>query len=192
MKKLFLTAFGCLLILPFSSCTHRLTDFTVISTKNYPIEDNRNLKVENTRVKGKDLKHTILFVPLGVPNLKEALDKAIEGTPGCVGLANGVVKSSGWNVILYGQSSYIVEGNPIVLHEGESNLTQQQVNSLRNQTQTQGQQSQGSVMFYHQVSGTETLASIAQQYNVTIADIIKWNKLSSSKVKVGDKLLIYL
>jgi LysM repeat protein len=192
MKKLLLAALGCLLILPFSSCTHRLTDFTVISTKNYPIEENRNLKVENTRVKGKDLKHTVLFIPLGVPNLKEALDKAIEKTPGCVGLANGVVKSSGWSVLLYGQSSYIVEGNPIVLQDGESNLTQQQVNSLRNQSQSQGGQSQSSVMFYHQVSGSDTLSSIAQQYNVSVADIIKWNKLSSSSVKAGDKLLIYL
>lgn len=115
MKKSKILALGLLLAM-LSSCTHRLTDFTVISTKNYPIESLKAVKKAPNRVTGKDTKHIVL-VPLGSPNLKEAIDRAIEQYPGAVGLADGVVKTKAWTVFLYGQSSYIVEGTPLYIKE---------------------------------------------------------------------------
>ncbi len=92
-----------------------MTDFTVISTKNVPIGEGTNVdfKKGTTRVKGKDTSHYALIFPLGSPNLKEAIDKTIQQTPGAIGLVDGVVKSKFWHCILYGQSSYIVEGTPL-------------------------------------------------------------------------------
>ena len=40
----------------------------------------------------------------------------------------------------------------------------------------------------HKVQRGETLASIAGQYGVTIADIREWNDLKSDNIRVGDKL----
>ncbi len=42
----------------------------------------------------------------------------------------------------------------------------------------------------HTVKRGETLEKIANKYNVTIADVKKWNRLSSSKIVVGQKLKI--
>lgn len=42
----------------------------------------------------------------------------------------------------------------------------------------------------HVVKKGEGLWDIARQYKVTIEDIVKWNKLTDTKVKIGDKLKI--
>lgn len=42
----------------------------------------------------------------------------------------------------------------------------------------------------HEVKKGEGLWDIARQYKVTIEDIVKWNNLSDTKIKVGDKLKI--
>jgi hypothetical protein len=61
-----------------------------------------------------DKAHIILFIPFGRPHLKEAIDRAIESTPGAVALVDGVVYSKSWWAILYGQSKIIVEGTPLM------------------------------------------------------------------------------
>ena len=38
----------------------------------------------------------------------------------------------------------------------------------------------------------ETITQIDARYNVSLKDIITWNKLSSSMAKVGQRLLIFL
>lgn len=43
---------------------------------------------------------------------------------------------------------------------------------------------------YHTVKKGETLAKIADKYDVTIADIKKWNKLKSDIIEVGQKLVV--
>ncbi|NDW10526.1 LysM peptidoglycan-binding domain-containing protein [Dysgonomonas sp. 520] len=45
---------------------------------------------------------------------------------------------------------------------------------------------------YHKVRIGETITLIASKYDVTKEDIIKWNKLSSNAVKVGQRLIIYI
>ncbi|TAF67882.1 MAG: LysM peptidoglycan-binding domain-containing protein [Cytophagales bacterium] len=43
----------------------------------------------------------------------------------------------------------------------------------------------------HTVKDDETLTSIAKKYQVTVADIKKWNKLTSDVIKLDQKLTIY-
>jgi hypothetical protein len=98
-----------------SGCTSRLVDFTVISSKN--IEWNRAHEYQRAshRVEGVDMVHWIIIIPIGVPNAKEALDRAIESVPGAVALLDGVITSKFWWIpYIYGQQSYIVEGTPLI------------------------------------------------------------------------------
>ncbi|MCD8292508.1 MAG: LysM peptidoglycan-binding domain-containing protein [Prevotellaceae bacterium] len=181
MKKISLTVGALLLLMGMSSCSHRLTDFTMISTKNVPLgAEAATLQKANQRVKGVDKASTILVFPIGTPNLKEAIDKAIEKYPGAVGLVDGVVRSKSWWAFLYGQSSYVVEGTP--LYQGG---TQTPTN-----VSTGSEQSGQTMVFFHEVKEGETLSTIAAAYNVSVADIIKWNQLSSSDVDKGTKLKI--
>jgi membrane-bound lytic murein transglycosylase D len=43
---------------------------------------------------------------------------------------------------------------------------------------------------YHTVMKGETLAKIADKYDVTIADLKKWNKLKSDDITIGQKLIV--
>ncbi len=43
---------------------------------------------------------------------------------------------------------------------------------------------------YHTVEKGQTLFSIAKTYNVTVADIVKWNNLPDNSVKIGTQLLV--
>ena len=204
--KSFSLACAVLLLLLSSACTHRLTDFTVISTKNVPIgTHSATIKKGDKRVKAKDTAHTVLFIPLGMPNMKEAIDKAIEQHPGAIGLADGVVKSSGWTCLFYGQNSYIVEGTPIYEDTSveEATAAQQQTiapaqptiqNQNSNVNFNQGQQDaeKFAVLFYHEVKRGDTLTTVAEAYNVSVGDIIRWNQLNSSNLTPGAKLRIML
>lgn len=70
-----------LLILILSGCTQRLTDFTIISTKNVTLT-----MVKGERVKGEDCAYLLLgLIPLTgtfQPNLKDAIDRAIQSGKG--------------------------------------------------------------------------------------------------------------
>lgn len=183
MKKILLAMCSLALLLSISSCSHRLTDFTVISTKNVPLgQKSASLQKANQRVKGVDKSHVVLWIPLGMPNMKEAIDKAIEKYPGAIGLADGVVKSKGWTAIFYGQNSYVVEGTPIY----EADTEKMDVSIPANN------QSGETMLFFHEVKEGETLQSIAASYNVTIGNIIKWNQLNSNVVTKGAKLKILM
>jgi hypothetical protein len=94
-------------------CTQRLTDFTVISSKNVDLSRAAEFKRGSERVEGKDTIYIILFIPTGIPNLKEAIDNAIEKVPGAVALVDGVVKIESWYFFI-GAQSYIVEGLPLI------------------------------------------------------------------------------
>lgn len=99
------------------SCKTRLTDFTLISTKNIDLA--RGAEFERgkggySRVEGEDVAHIIIFIPFE-PNLKEAIDRAIESVPGCIALLDGVVYSKSFYIPwIYGQSKYVVEGTPLI------------------------------------------------------------------------------
>ena len=97
-----------------SSCTQRILDFTLISSKNIDLTRGASFTREKTRKEGIDKVHWIISIPTGVVNIKEALDRAIESTPGCVALLDGVIYSKFWWIGIYGQQSVIVEGTPLI------------------------------------------------------------------------------
>lgn len=191
------------------SCSRRVIDFTIISSKNVPIANQGgNLQKATKRVKGIDSKWSILFIP-GIPDMKEAIDDAIEQYPGAVALTDGVIYNKGWSCFLFGQNKYIVEGNPLFVNSGNSNLEYK--HSPYNESETVSSQHlpisaipaknyqkdssslQDSIIkVEHLIEQEEKMSEIALLYNVTIPDILKWNKLSSIKVYKGMKLIIYL
>ena len=119
MKKNILWLLAVVLLM--SSCTQRLIDFTIISSKNVPITDKgTEFQKATSRVKGVDSKWSVLFVP-GVPNMKEAIDRAIEQYPGAVALTDGVVYQKSWTCFLVGQNKYIVEGTPLYPEQHDAN-----------------------------------------------------------------------
>lgn len=103
-------------VFALTGCTTRLTDFTVISTKNVDFSQLAKARRCSTRVKGKDTVHVIILFPTGVASMKEAIDKAIESVPGAVALVDGVLYHN-WFYIpyIYGQDSYVVEGTPLIV-----------------------------------------------------------------------------
>jgi membrane-bound lytic murein transglycosylase D len=44
----------------------------------------------------------------------------------------------------------------------------------------------------YRVHNGDYLGSIAEEYNVHVFEIKEWNKLKSSKLKIGDKLVLYV
>ncbi len=107
MTKIF--AISLLSLFLLSGCVTRLTDFTAISTKNLNID----VKKEG-RVEGKDCANLLLgLIPVTgtfVPNLKEAIDDALEKGKGDV-LIDGVVYHKVIFIpLVFTQSCYKVEG----------------------------------------------------------------------------------
>ena len=101
--------------LTFSSCSHRVLDFTLISSKNVDLSKGATFERGKSRVEGKDMVHWIIFIPTGTVSIKEALDKAIESTPGCVALLDGVIYTKFWWIpYIYGQQSATIEGTPLI------------------------------------------------------------------------------
>jgi len=98
-----------------TGCTYRFVDFTAISSKNVDLSRGADLIRGKNRVTGKDTAHIIVFIPTGRPDAKEALDRAIESTPGGVALMDGVISTNFWYIpYIYGQQSVIVEGTPLI------------------------------------------------------------------------------
>lgn len=173
----------------FASCSQRLVDFTVISTKNVPLTDEApNLQKANSRVKGTDAKLTILFVPLGIPNMKDAIDKAIEKYPGAVALTDGVVYSKGWTALIVGQSKYVVEGTPLY----PASTTHASSTNYQPAPASQQPADAEAMRIVHVVKRGETLSSIAPLYSVSVPQILKWNRLTSADVTEGSQLVIYI
>lgn len=116
MKNLKFTLIALVLLaITFSSCTHRVLDFTLVSTKNVDLTKGADFERGKQRVEGTDMIHIIIFIPTGTINIKEAVDRAIETTPGCVALLDGVIYTKFfWIPYIYGQSSATIEGTPLI------------------------------------------------------------------------------
>jgi len=98
-----------------SGCANRIVDFTVISTKNIDWSKASTFTRAKSRSEGKDAAHIIIFIPTGVPNMKEAVDRAIESVPGAVALLDGVVAVKFYYIpFIYGRQWFVVEGTPLI------------------------------------------------------------------------------
>lgn len=113
MKKIFAFLLALFVLAALSGCMRRMVDFTMISTKNVDLSKAGTFQRAKSRVTGIDMIHVVL-VPIGVPNMKEAIDKAIESVPGGVALVDGVITYKWIDVVIYGQRSYVVEGTPLI------------------------------------------------------------------------------
>jgi hypothetical protein len=104
MKKLMLIAAGVILL---SGCTVRVADLTVASSKNYNLNSTKFVK--GKRVTAEDSYPVILF-PTGIPNVKTAIDRAIEQDRCAVGLTDMVVSQLN-HAFIFGKIGVRVEGN---------------------------------------------------------------------------------
>ena len=109
MKKLIIAALA-MSILASSGCAIRMADMTVASTKNYNL--NSNQFVKGQRVTGEDKVPVVLF-PLGIPNFKTAIDKAIEKDRCAVALSDVVITQLNY-AFIFGQIGYRVEGTQVI------------------------------------------------------------------------------
>jgi LysM repeat protein len=63
---------------------------------------------------------------------------------------------------------------------------------LKNRTTSSEKPTNISNVKYHTVDTKDTLFSISQKYNVSLQELKKWNKLSNSAIKVGQRLRVSL
>ncbi|EPF71615.1 hypothetical protein [Acinetobacter rudis] len=96
--------------LTLSGCSIRMADLTVASTKNYNLNSNQFVKGE--RVTADDSVPVVLF-PLGIPDMKTAMDKAIEKNKCSVALTDVVITSLN-HAFLFGKIGYRVEGTQVL------------------------------------------------------------------------------
>ena len=86
-KSVVCSIFMVALAFSLTSCSYRLGDFTILSTKNY----DSNAKYKNVgRFEGIDSVFVLFGVPFGMPNIETAVDDAIEQGNG-VYLTNAVL-----------------------------------------------------------------------------------------------------
>lgn len=122
--KALLQSFYCAIVLVATGCTFRVTDFTVISTKNVNVP----VHGKAPRTTGKDCVIVILF-PLGLPNLKTAVDRAIEKAgPEYDALIDGVAYFDNYS-FLFGEECSRVEGTPVSTKSAGVSSKEQEQNS---------------------------------------------------------------
>jgi hypothetical protein len=115
MIKTFLYTLIACSLLALTGCKTRFVDFTIISTKNIDLSKAGTFQKGSTRSEGVDKTYIIIFIPTGAPNLKEAIDRAIESVPGAVALLDGVVDQGFFYFpYIYGEAAYTVEGTALI------------------------------------------------------------------------------
>ena len=150
------------------------------------------MKKAASRVKGVDGKWLVLGFG-GTPDMKEAIDDAIEQYPGAVALSDGVIKKRSWYAILLDKTQYIVESTPVYTTNLSPNIYQQPLveGNVQDASDAQARAPEQNVFrLEHVVKSGETLRYIAQLYGTSAWKIILLNNLQSNEFKRGQKLLI--
>lgn len=109
MKKIPLIVLS-LSALIMSGCTVRVADLTVGSTKNFDL--NSGQLVKGQRVTAED-SYPVFIFPFGIPNVKTAMDRAIETNKCAVGLSDLVVTQLNHSFLI-GSIGFRVEGDLII------------------------------------------------------------------------------
>jgi membrane-bound lytic murein transglycosylase D len=76
--------------------------------------------------------------------------------------------------------------NPAPVTESRSNQTVVASNTVAPRAQKSAQ-----AKLIYQVKSGDTLSSIAQSYQTTVASLKQWNRLQTNSIKVGDRLMVY-
>lgn len=92
----------------------RIGDFTIVSSKNIDLTRGADFKRGTNRVKGEDIVLITGFNVPATPNMKTAIDRAIEYVPGAVALMDGVISQKTINYPFYSKMGFVVEGTPLV------------------------------------------------------------------------------
>jgi len=109
-----------LVTLIISGCSVRTADLTLVSTKNIDLTDTRLDARLGQRQKGEDCIFSLLgIIPFGVPNLKNAVDKALEAGKGNV-MVDEVTYVQGYYFVLGGMSCIKVEGTVLTAPVGKT------------------------------------------------------------------------
>jgi len=108
-----LVMLSCLIFM-LAGCANRLIDFTIISSKNVDFAKADKFKKGTKRVKGEDITLIIIFPLGGPPNIKEAIDRAIEKVPGAIALVDGVISHSQFQIPFFGRNAWVAEGTPLI------------------------------------------------------------------------------
>ncbi len=120
MKKQFLSALLATgMLVGLSSCSTRIASFSVASTRNFDFTASGSYHVDTERtVSNMDGEYTFLFLfDFSEANMKEAMEGAIRKSgPGCMGLADAVVRRGHIFTGICNVFWYSVEGNPIIRH----------------------------------------------------------------------------
>ena len=113
-----------------SGCSERIGDFTIISTKNAELGQKYvRTTLDGTKAIGIDSKPIIVVIPMGNPNIKEAVDKALEKN-GAQVLTDVVIYYDYFYIpYIYGEMKYRVEGTG---WKRATDLSQQMEEDLKN------------------------------------------------------------
>ncbi len=98
-----------------SACSTRLHQFTFVTTKNIDVSQMQHLKTASHRTNTEAKSSIIVIIPNKIIRVEDAIDKAIEATPGCVALKDIVVRAK-WFYIpyIYAEAGFVVEATPII------------------------------------------------------------------------------
>jgi len=109
MRQISILSLFVAVVVAGAGCTHRLGDFTALSTKNVPIKYDvpYSATAESCKVS------RFLFFDLGPPNLEEAIDKAIASRGNA--LVNQVTYTSGYNFLVGTYLCFEVKGDVVTL-----------------------------------------------------------------------------
>jgi hypothetical protein len=103
-----------LLCVVMCGCRSRLGDFTVITTKNIDLS-NFSTHSDMTRepVVGEDEQYIICIIPTGIPNVEEAIDKALEKGKGQMLVDAALYYEWFYFPYIYGYGKYEIKGTPV-------------------------------------------------------------------------------
>jgi len=105
------------IVLVLSGCTVRVADLTLVSTKNIDLSNTQLDARKGERITGENCAIALLgLLPLGVPNLQEAVDEALEKGKGNV-MVDEVTYVKQAYFILFSQSCIEVEGTVLNIAE---------------------------------------------------------------------------
>jgi hypothetical protein len=93
-----------------TSCTTRIGDMNIISTRSVKLDkiDLDDLP-KKKRIEGESSKFIFLFIPFGLPKLEEAVDDALDKGDGDILLDAVVYDKSWW--FLIGQNTITIKGS---------------------------------------------------------------------------------
>ena len=109
-KGIFGLAFLSLTAFFLGGCSVRVADLTLVSTKNIDLTDTQLDARKGQRKKAEDCKFVLLgLIPFGLPNMEEAVDKALEAGKGNV-MVDEVTEYKNIWFLIGGLTCIVVEG----------------------------------------------------------------------------------